>query len=47
MYTFCTKSNKMCFFQIKRKFKTVMRGNEGHAVRANISLDVSNVMIKN
>lgn len=37
----------MYFFQIKRKLKTVMRGNEG-AVRANISLDVSNnVIIKN
>ncbi|XP_001945717.2 uncharacterized protein LOC100162005 [Acyrthosiphon pisum] len=29
-------------YVIKRKLKTVMRGNEGHAVRANISLDLSN-----
>lgn len=35
----------MCFFQIKRKLKAVIRGNESHPVSANIPLDVSNTVI--
>jgi len=46
VFQFCTlKSNKICSFQIKRKLKAVIRGNEGHMVSSNVPLNVSKTMI--